>query len=121
MDYRRDLFNASEEDLLLAIGLELERQERRLFEGSDEERRGVAREWIQRHLEACRTRLCASDTVRHLASKGSFPELVAAVSGLLESLALGTAGSPLVIYLCKLGYHRLCRRILFPCASCSTL
>ena len=66
MNYRRDLFDASEEELLSIIWAALERHERPLIERSDEDRKPTVREWVQQQLEIYRTLLCSNATIRYL-------------------------------------------------------
>lgn len=111
MKIREDLYDVSEEDIVLEIGAILSSRTLGAFPPSDEELRKIANEWISKNIKSCQEVICKNDTVSQLASSGFSSELVATVAGLLESLSLGTAASPLVILLCKRGLQNLCNEI----------
>lgn len=55
--------------------------------------------------------ICTSTTIKSLAQKGFSTELVAAVLGLIESLAIGTAATPVAALICKRGLNQLCNKV----------
>jgi len=108
MEIRYDLLETSERELEREIGRALTAGRAGALPLSAEELEAIARQWIGSRTERVRQALCGNDTVRRLAAGGFSTELVAAVSALVESLVLGTAGSPLVILLCRRGLRDLC-------------
>lgn len=96
-----NLIKLSEEELLIQIAMELNANEFYAIPPSNKKLLQQARSWIDTKLQSIKEVICTSHKVKDLATNGSTAELASAVLGLIESLSLGTAATPLAAYLCK--------------------
>jgi hypothetical protein len=104
----KQLFQKSEDELLVEIGHILSKNDLTALPRPIEELKDGATRWIQANWESIKRQLCSNQTIRQLAAKGFSAELVAMVLALLEKLSLGTAVSPLAVLLCKRGLQGMC-------------
>ena len=103
-----ELMKKSQDELLVEIGRALAATDLTALPQTPEQLKRHASRWLDTHWEAIRQRLCSNDKVRQLANDGFTAELTAAVLGLLESLSLGSAVTPLAVLLCRRGLRNVC-------------
>ena len=98
----------SEDDLLLEIGYRISENDHfALPPGTDRLRKNALR-WIESIKHKYIKVICRDEKIHGLAEDGYSFALVSAVLALLESIAIGTAASPLAVLICKRGIQKLC-------------
>ncbi|MEO3407386.1 hypothetical protein AAFN85_25935 [Mucilaginibacter sp. CAU 1740] len=108
MDNLNAYFEMDDRDLLLSIGNALDEDSRAAFPAPVGQLLLNAKNYIHSKLGEYQIRVCGNDTVKELATGGFTTELVAAVIGLIESVTIGAAISPVAILLCKRGVLKIC-------------
>lgn len=103
------LLEATEDELLEILGRHLVQDEVPALPLSGKELRRIASDWLQSNSETLRACICTNKQVQELARTGFSADLLVAVLALVESLAFGTAASPLVVLLCRRELGSLCR------------
>lgn len=109
MKIESNLMEMSEEELLVEIGKRLDRGMVGAFPKPIPILKQRGEKFFQSNLGKCRETICPNKTIQELAQDGYTIELISAVAGLIESLTISVAVTPLAILLCKKGLFSLCQ------------
>jgi hypothetical protein len=101
-------FEMDDRALLVSIGNALDEDSRAAFPAPVNQLLINARNYINSKLSDYQIVICGNAAIKKLATDGFTTELVAAVIGLIESITISAAVSPVAILLCKKGLLKIC-------------
>ncbi len=108
MSEHTEFLSLNEDELLIEIGLALDKDSLDAFPKPIAILKQRAEKFLIVQKKEYQDLICNSKKIQALASEGFTTELVAAVIGLIESITIGAAVSPIAILLCKKGIANFC-------------